>query len=91
MPPSFEVLKARLTARNTEDLKDLALRLRNAYTEIRAYERFDYVIINDRVSVASRQLAAVIRAERQRRDRQLDAVRGILDSFEQSKHHESGE
>jgi guanylate kinase len=91
MPPSFEVLKARLTARNTEDLEDLALRLRNAYTEIRAYERFDYVIINDRLSVASRQLAAVIRAERQRRDRQLDAIRGILDSFEQSKHQETGE
>jgi len=82
MPPSFDVLKARLTARATESSDDLELRLRNAHREIREYERFEYVIVNHHVPVASRQIASIIFAERQKRVRQTEAIRVILDSFE---------
>jgi guanylate kinase len=85
LPPSFEVLRARLTARATEGSDDLALRLKNSVDEVRQFVRFDYVVVNDDISVASRKLAAIILAERQRRDRQIQAVEGILDSFERSK------
>ena len=81
MPPSFEVLKARLTSRATENHEDLELRLRNSRDEIKQFEKFDYVIINDQVAAAARTLAAIISAERQHRDRQKDAVQDILDSF----------
>jgi len=91
LPPSFEILKARLTSRATEDPDDLALRLKNSYDEVMQYSRFDYVVVNDRVSVASRKLAAIILAERQRTDRQSEAVQSILDSFEQSKHQITGD
>jgi len=85
LPPSFEVLRARLTARATEASGDLDLRLRNSFNEVNQYTRFKYVIVNDEVSSAARKLAAVILAERQRRDRQNDLIQGILDSFELSK------
>lgn len=85
LPPSFEVLKARLTARATEGSQDLELRLNNSIDEVRQYKDFDYVVVNDDVSSASRKLAAIILAERQRRNRQSEAVQGILNSFEQSK------
>lgn len=91
MPPSFEVLKARLTARNTESPEDLALRLKNAHGEVQEYPRFDYVIINDEIFSASRKLASILLAERQRTDRQTDQIRSIIGSFEQSKHTNSGE
>jgi guanylate kinase len=81
MPPSFDVLKARLTARATENNEDLELRLSNSRDEIRQFERFGYVVVNDQVAVAARKLAAIILAERQRRNRQTDAVQVILDSF----------
>src|SRR5262245_46927427 len=81
MPPSFDVLKARLTSRATENHEDLELRLRNSREEIKQCERFGYVVVNDQVAVAARKLAAIILAERQRRDRQTDAVQDILDSF----------
>jgi guanylate kinase len=81
MPPSFEVLKARLISRATEKHEDLELRLRNSRDEIKQFERFDYVIINDQVAAAARKLAAIILAERQHRDRQKGAVQDILDSF----------
>ncbi|MFL6468893.1 MAG: guanylate kinase [Pyrinomonadaceae bacterium] len=86
MPPSFEVLKARLTARATENLDDLNLRLRNSYTEVMEHERFKYIVINDEVRAASRKIASIICAERQTRDRQSEAVQDILDSFGVLKH-----
>lgn len=81
LPPSFEVLKARLTARNTEDAAGLALRLRNSITEVMQYERFDYVIVNEEVPVAARLLSSIILAERQKRNRQSEAIGCILGSF----------
>lgn len=91
LPPSYEVLRARLTARNTEDAEDLTLRLRNSFDEVMQYERFTYVIINDEVPAAARMLAAVICAERQSRIRQTEPIQDILDSFAQAKHSFAGE
>lgn len=85
LPPSYDVLKARLTARATEKNDDLELRLRNSHDEVRQFERFQYVVINDEVRLASRKICSIICAERQRLDRQAEPVRGILDSFEVSK------
>jgi guanylate kinase len=85
MPPSYEVMKARLTARATEDLEDLAVRLTNSHFEIEQHSRFQYVVINDEVPIAARKLSAIICAERQRRDRQTDSIQGILDSFGRAK------
>lgn len=85
LPPSFQVLSARLTARATETEESLALRLRNSYDEVNQYEHFDYVVINDQIEVAVNDLKTVIFAERLKRDRQTDAIQGILDSFDVSK------
>lgn len=85
MPPSFEVLKARLTARATEGSDDLELRLRNSFDEVMKYTRFDYVVVNDELASASRTLGAIVLAQRQRRDRQSEVIQGILGSFERSK------
>lgn len=85
LPPSFQVLKARLTARATEGLADLELRLKNSYGEVMEYSNFDYVVVNDDLATASRKLAAIILAERQRTNRQSEQVQGILDSFASAK------
>lgn len=85
LPPSFEVLRARLTARATEGMDDLDLRLRNSLDEVMQFSRFGYVVINDEIGAASRRLAAIILAERQRPYRQGEIVHGILDSFEKAK------
>ena len=84
-PPSFETLRARLIARATEGSNDLQVRLSNAHFEVGQYTHFKYLVINDEVAAAARKIAAIIIAERQKRDRQTGAIQGILDSFEQSK------
>jgi guanylate kinase len=81
LPPSFEVLSARLTARGSERPQDLALRLRNARREVLHYREFEYVLINDEADRAARQLAAIIYAERARRERQEHLARRVLATF----------
>ncbi len=85
LPPSFEVLRNRLKARATEKLKDLELRLRNSFAEIRRVGEFEYVVINDDVSEATADLRTIILVERLKRIRQIEAIQGILDSFDTSK------
>jgi guanylate kinase len=85
LPPSYEVLRARLTARATEGAEDLDLRLKNALDEVMQFSRFGYVVINDEVPSASRKLAAIILAERQKPHRQGEQIQGILGSFDRAK------
>ncbi len=91
LPPSFEVLRARLTSRGTEDDNGLSVRLRNAFNEVMQYSKFKYVVVNEDVSVASRQIASIIIAERQLLHRQAEAIQVILDSFDASKYRYEGE
>jgi guanylate kinase len=81
LPPSFEVLRARLTARGSESSDALALRLKNARGEVEHYREFQYVVINDDAEQAAEQLATIIHAERARRERQERAAQSVLSTF----------
>ncbi len=85
LPPSFQELEQRLRSRNTEEPEQLQVRLRNSFDEVRRYDEFEYVVINDNIADAVRRLESVILGERQRRTRQIGQIRDILDSFEASK------
>jgi guanylate kinase len=91
MPPSFEALTNRLTARATESAEELSLRLKNSFSEVMGYSKFEYVVINDEVAAASHRLESIILAERHKRVRQTEAIQGILDSFEASKQRATGD
>ncbi len=81
LPPSLDVLRERLIARGTDSAEELAVRLRNAPEELKAYQTFDYVIINDDVEQAAAKLMAIIEAERLRLSRQKEKIRGVVESF----------
>ena len=81
LPPSYEVLKQRLIARGTDSPEELAIRLRRAPEELREYSSFDYVIINDEIERATRQLASIIYAERARCMRQEGLVLEVMKEF----------
>ncbi len=82
LPPSFEVLYERLKSRKTESASDLELRLDNARSEVRQYKEFDFVVINDDLDAAVADLKSVISSRRLLRDRQTDAIRDILITFD---------
>jgi guanylate kinase len=81
LPPSFELLRNRLVARATDSAADLDRRLAGAASEVAQYKHFAYVILNDDINRASQQLAAVIYAERARRERQEVTLREALKDF----------
>jgi len=91
MPPSFEVLRQRLVARQTEKREDLELRLHNSFAEVKHFSEFEYIVINDEVSSAANNLETIILAERQKRVRQTDSIEVILDSFDTSNSNVLGE
>jgi guanylate kinase len=81
MPPSCEVLDARLRARNLNAPADIERRLRNAAIEVQLYERFDYVVMNEDLDRALVQLEAIIIAERCRPDRQRNSIESVIATF----------
>ena len=81
LPPSFELLRERLIARNTDSAADLERRLKGAPSEVEQYKFFDYVVLNDDINRASQQLAAIIYAERARRDHQETMLAESLEDF----------
>jgi guanylate kinase len=70
LPPSYSALLSRLNSRATDAPDVIAQRLRNARDEISHLVDFDYVIINEEFDRAAHELAAVVTAERLKRDRQ---------------------
>jgi guanylate kinase len=52
VPPSAEVLVARLTGRNTESAEALAIRLQNAVLELQEAELYQHVVVNDNLEHA---------------------------------------
>ena len=62
-PPSLEVLRERLRARNSEAAAELELRLLTAQEEIKRLPLFDYVVVNDELDRAAAQAEAIVAAE----------------------------
>lgn len=89
LPPSGEVLKARLSARKSEDRAKLLVRLRNARAELGEVGRYHYVVVNDNLDRAVDQVSAIIDAEGLRHDRvhEVEAqVEGLIAQLEQEIH-----
>lgn len=72
--PTFAEIERRLRTRGTECESDLQRRLLNAHGEIEEMHRYRYVIVNDVLEVAYRQLEAIISAERINTDRYLPEI-----------------
>jgi guanylate kinase len=65
-PPSLDQLGDRLRARGSESEVEIAERLRVASREIETLPIFDYLVINDTIDNAVRELGAIVAAERLR-------------------------
>ncbi len=63
-PPSRDELERRLRTRRTESEERILSRLTTALYEESFLARYDYVLVNDNVEVASEILCAIVEAER---------------------------
>ncbi|MEG0765845.1 MAG: guanylate kinase, partial [Pseudoflavonifractor sp.] len=63
IPPSFEELSRRLHGRNTDGEEVIAGRLQKAREEYKEIPKYDYLVVNDKVSTAAAEIIAVLTAE----------------------------
>jgi guanylate kinase len=66
LPPSLEILRKRLADRMTDAKKDMEKRLKMAVSEIKTYQQYDYVIINDKLEASIKELQSIIISQRVR-------------------------
>ncbi len=69
LPPSVEVLLARLQERNTEDGSTLLTRLKSAHAELQVVSRYHYVLVNDDLESTVARVSSIIDAEEVKRER----------------------
>jgi len=78
LPPSLEVLEARLRNRAQDSLEVISQRLASARGEISHVGDYDYVILNDRLDRALEDLKCIVQAERLRVEQQLVRHHSLL-------------
>ena len=64
VPPNLSKLRQRLLKRGTDALEVIGKRLERAREDMNFYREFDFVIVNDDLSDAIRELQSVVTAER---------------------------
>jgi guanylate kinase len=85
LPPSNQALKDRLAMRGSDDTQGLKKRLEAAGREVAALDMYEYCVVNDSLERALRDLQAIIRARRLRRERQPTQVREIVRGFDSAR------
>jgi guanylate kinase len=81
LPPSYEVLAVRLRGRNQDPPASIERRLATARAEVDAVGEYDYVVINDDLDRCVNEIAAIVSAERSRRDRKHAVIDRIVSTF----------
>jgi len=66
IPPSVDMLAFRLKKRKTEKARMLNYRLRAALAELQVMEKYDYIVVNDKVERAAQKVNAIINVEKER-------------------------
>jgi guanylate kinase len=82
LPPSIEELEKRLKGRGKDNDEVIARRMAAVREDVAHVAEFDYVIINDNLNEALRELNAVVLATRVRRDRQLIRHQALINQLQ---------
>lgn len=81
VPPSRQELERRIRDRGQDSEEEIARRLERARQEMQHHREYDFIVVNDDLERAGREVQAIVIAARRRRDQNEDRIRMILDSF----------
>lgn len=88
LPPSIAALEARLRSRAQDSDEVIAGRMEKSRDEISHWGEYQYVLINEDIDECAAEVAAILRAERLRKDRRngLNAfVHSLNEEFEERR------
>ena len=71
LPPSIDELKKRLSKRNSDSIKEINFRMSKALKEIKHFDEYDYVLVNDNLDNTFKKIVKIIEAERLKLPKQL--------------------
>lgn len=78
LPPSRQELERRIIGRNQDEQAVIAQRLKMASNEIKHYNEYDYLVVNDNFDEAREELRAIILATRSRQETRNQELRELL-------------
>lgn len=81
LPPSTEQLQQRLQIRGQDDQQVIERRMRDAVNEMRHYDEFDYLVVNDDFDQALTELKSIFIANRLTQERQQVNLQPLLASL----------
>lgn len=90
LPPDYATLESRLHFRGSESETEIHRRLSQARAEADEFRHYDYVVVNDDVERATKEIRSIVRAERARTDRRRAYVRKILETFPEERRDRRG-
>ncbi len=64
LPPSINELKKRLSIRNSDSVKEINFRMSKALKEIKHYDEYDYVLVNNNLDNTFQHIVKILEAER---------------------------
>jgi guanylate kinase len=81
LPPSREVLEQRIRERGQDSSEEIERRLQRARQELEQYKGYDYIVVNDDLTRAGRDVQAIAIGARCQVNRNHARVQEILKSF----------
>jgi guanylate kinase len=81
LPPSMAELRARLERRAEDSASTIEQRLENAKREIERWRLYDYVVVNDDLQRAYRQVVSILTAERARGLRVAEGIETFVETL----------
>ena len=81
LPPSAAALEQRLRSRGKDSEVQIGIRMRHARHEMELYHAYDYLVMNDDLELAYRQLESIVYATRVSLGRMTPIAQGILKGF----------
>lgn len=83
IPPSMQILRDRLIKRGTDSMEEINKRLGIARDEIKYISHYDYLVVNDELSQAVKEVLAIIRAEENRVARYHNPIESFMQEEKQ--------
>jgi len=71
LPPSIDELKKRLSKRNSDSIKEINFRMSKALKEIKHFDEYDYVLVNDNLDNTFQNIVKIIEVERLKLPKQI--------------------
>lgn len=81
LPPSLEILKQRLTDRNTDSAEVIQNRINAAIGEMQHCHDFNFIVVNDNFDIAAQQLLSIIQSQRLTYNYQKNMYPKVFEGF----------